>query len=69
MRAALVLREIAAAEEIEVPSKEIEEEMNRVLAYYKSVPDMEKNVDMERLHNYTKGVLTNEKVFKFLESL
>jgi trigger factor len=69
VRAALVLKEIAAAEQIEVPASEIEEEMNRVMAYYRSVPDMEKNLDMERLYNYTKGVLTNEKVFKFLESL
>lgn len=69
VRAALVLREIAAAEKIEIPAAEIEKEMSKAMAYYKSVPDMEKNVDMERLYNYTKGVLTNEKVFKFLESL
>lgn len=69
VRSALVLKEIAKVEEIEVPAKEIEEEMSRVMAYYKSVPDMEKNVDMEKLHDYTKGILTNEKVFKFLESL
>ena len=69
VRAALVLKEIAASEEIEIPAKEVEEEMNRVLAYYKGMGDMEKNVDMERLYTYTKGVLTNEKVFKFLESL
>jgi len=69
VRSALVLKEITASEEISVPAGEIEEEMNRVMAYYKSMPDMEKNVDMERLYDYTKGVLTNEKVFKFLESL
>ena len=69
VRAALVLREIAASEEIDIPAGEIEEEMNRVMAYYKNMPDMEKNVDTERLYNYTKGVLTNEKVFKFLENL
>jgi trigger factor len=68
VRSALVLKEIAKVEEIEVSAKEIEEEMGRVMAYYKSVPDMEKNVDMERLYNYTKGVLTNKKVFEFLES-
>ncbi len=69
VKAALTLREIANAENIQVESKEIEEEMNKVLAYYKNIPDMEKNVDMERLYEYTKGILTNEKVFKFLESL
>lgn len=69
VKAALVLREIAATEKIEISTSEIEEEMNKTIAYYKSVPDMEKNVDLERLYNYTKGVLTNEKVFQFLESL
>ena len=69
VRAALVLREIAAAEKIDVPATEIEEEMSKATAYYKSVPDMEKNVDLERLYNYMKGALTNEKVFRFLESL
>lgn len=69
VRAALVLKEIAKAEEITVPAEEIEEEMNRVMAYYKSMPDMEKHVDMERLYSFVKGTLTNEKVFKLLESL
>lgn len=69
VKAALVLKEIAKAEEIDVPSKEVEEEMNKVLAYYKSVGNMEKNVDMERLYSYAKGILTNEKVFELLESL
>ncbi len=67
--AALVLREIAKSEEIEIPAAEIEREMNKVMAYYKSVPDVEENIDMERLYDYTKGILTNEKVFQFLESL
>jgi len=69
VRAALVLKEIAKAEEIDVPSGEVEEEMNKVLAYYKSVGNMEKNIDMERLYIYAKGILANEKVFKLLESL
>lgn len=69
VKAALVLKEIAKVENIEVPAGEIEKEMNKILAYYKSTPDMEKKVDMERLYDYTKGMLTNEKVFKFLESL
>ena len=69
VRAALILKEIAKAEEIEVPSKEVEEEMNKVLAYYKSVPNMEKNVDMERLYSYAKGIISNKKVFKLLEGI
>jgi trigger factor len=69
VKAALALREIAEAESIKVESKEIEEEMNKVMAYYKNMGSLEKNIDMERLYNYTKGVLLNEKVFQLLESL
>jgi trigger factor len=69
VKAAMVLREIASAENIRVEGKEIEEEMNKVLAYYKSFPDLEKNVDMEKLYAYTEGMLTNEKVFQLLEKL
>ena len=43
--------------------------MNKVIAYYKNMGSLEKDIDMERLYNYTKGVLLNEKVFQLLESL
>lgn len=66
---ALALTEIAKMEEIRVDSKEIEEEMNKTLQYYKNVKNIEKNIDMERLYNYTKGTLENEKVFEFLGKL
>jgi trigger factor len=69
VKAALALREIAEAENIKLESKEIEEEMNKVIAYYKNMGSLEKNIDMERLYNYTKGVLLNEKVFQLLENL
>ena len=58
-----------AIENISPESAEIEEEMNKTLAYFKGQGDMGKNVDMEKLYNYMKGILTNEKVFKLLESL
>jgi trigger factor len=69
VRAALVLKEIAKAEEIEVPSSAVEEEMNKVLAYYKSAGNIDKKVDMERLYVYAKGMLSSEKVFELLEGL
>ena len=69
IKAALALAEIANLENIAPESKEIEEQMNKTLAYFKSQGDMEKNVDMERLYNYVKSTLTNEKVLKLLESL
>ena len=30
---------------------------------------MQKNIDMEGLYTYSKGVLENEKVFEYLEKL
>lgn len=69
VKSAMALKEIAKLEEIAVDSKEIEEEMNKTLQYYKKVKDIEKNIDMERLYNYTKSMMENEKVFEFLEKL
>ena len=69
IKAALALSEIASLENISPESKEIEEQMNKTLALFKSQGDLEKNVDMEKLYNYVKSTLTNEKVLKFLESL
>lgn len=69
VKSALALKKIAEAESIKAEAKEVEEEMNKTLAYYKNVKDMEKNIDMERLYNYSKNVLENEKVFEFLEKL
>ncbi|OGI25117.1 MAG: trigger factor [Candidatus Moranbacteria bacterium RBG_13_45_13] len=69
VKSALALQEIAKLENLNPESSEIKEELNRTLSYFKNQGDMEKNVDMERLYSYIKGVLTNEKVFNFLESL
>ncbi len=69
VKSALVLQEIAKLEKISPESAEIEEEMNKTLAYFKNQDDVEKNLDIEGLYNYVKGVLTNQKVFEFLENL
>jgi len=66
---ALALQQIVKDENIKVDSKEIEAEINKTVQYYKNVKDIEKNLDMERLYNYSKGVLENEKVFEMLEKL
>ncbi|MEN8252070.1 MAG: trigger factor [Patescibacteria group bacterium] len=66
---ALVLEQIADDEEIDVDSNEIQEEMNKTLAMYKGMEDMEKNIDMGQLYEYTKGVMRNNKVFEILEKL
>jgi trigger factor len=69
VKAALILEEIAKEQEIKVENEKVEEEMNKTLQYYKKEKDMEKNIDLGRLYDYTKGVLMNEKTFKHLESL
>jgi len=69
VKSVLALSEIVKMEKINLDSKEIEDEMNKTLQYYKDMKDSQKNIDMERLYNYTKGVLENEKAFQILEKL
>lgn len=69
VKSALILEEIAKEQEIKVENGKVEEEMNKTLQYYKKEKDMEKNIDLRRLYDYTKGVLMNEKTFEYLESL
>ena len=56
----LVLNKIADIENIRAEEKEIEAEVNHLLEHYK-------DADKERAYAYAAGVLTNEKVFQFLE--
>lgn len=62
----LILREIVKREKIEVSEKEVEERANKILREY---PNLAKELDPEKLKDYTKEVIRNEKVFQFLESL
>lgn len=67
--AELVLQKIAADDEIEVSSEEIEAEMNKIFQYYKSQQEIEKQIDMGRLYTSVRGRLTNEKTLEHLEKL
>jgi trigger factor len=69
VKSALALKIIAETENIEVPTSEVEAEMNKTMAYLKSISDAESKIDLEGLYTYTKSVLANEKVFKLLASL
>jgi trigger factor len=69
VKSALILEVIAKEQEIKIENEKIEEEMNKTVQYYKKEKDMEKNIDMGRLYEYTKGVLVNEETFKYLEKL
>jgi trigger factor len=63
---ALVLREIASVEKIEVSEKEIKEKVNEIL---KQIPETEKkeNIDKNNLREFALGIIRNEKVFQILE--
>ena len=69
IKAALALEEVVKEEEINIPSEEVEAEMNKTLAQYKKVKDIEKNVDLSKLYNYVKGTMQNEKVLELFESI
>jgi FKBP-type peptidyl-prolyl cis-trans isomerase (trigger factor) len=56
----LILNEIAREEKITPDPKEIEEEVSHIVEHYKEA-------DRERAAVYAETVLTNEKVFKWLE--
>ncbi|MFA6000130.1 MAG: trigger factor [Candidatus Paceibacterota bacterium] len=58
---ALVLNKIAEVEKIVADEEALEKEINHILEHYK-------DADPERVRAHTDNVLTNEKVFQFLES-
>lgn len=69
VRIALVLKAIAKKENINVPENEIEAQVNETLKRYSNDAKAKKNIDLEQLKDYTKGVIRNEKVFELLEKI
>jgi trigger factor len=65
----LALETIAGEEEITVEQTEIEEDMNKALAYFKSVKQAEDKIDLQALYSASQTRLRNEKVFERLEAL
>ena len=64
----LVLREIGKRENIMVSEEEIKEETNKILKKYSDLGNTKEKIDLDRLKDYTEGVIYNEKVFKKLET-
>src|SRR3989344_5467446 len=62
----LMLRQIGKAENIQVENEELEGEMNKAIKNY-SKEELQK-IDIQRLREYSKGEIYNEKVFEKLES-
>jgi trigger factor len=65
----LVLREIGKRERVEVKEEEIKAAINEFLKRYPDVETAEKEIDLNQLKEYYRGVIYNEKVLQFLESL
>jgi len=63
----LILRAIAKKENIEVDEKEVEQEINQALRHYPNIEEAKKNIDLNALKDYTRGVIRNKKVFQLLE--
>jgi trigger factor len=66
----LILREIGKREDIEVSDTEVEQEVNKIIKNWspETLRQTQAGFDIEKLKEYTKGVLYNEKVFQKLES-
>ena len=63
----LILRELGKKEKIMVSEEEIEEAVNGFLKNYPGTEKAKKEIDLDRLKEYYKGVIYNEKVFQVLE--
>ncbi|OGZ02656.1 MAG: hypothetical protein A2430_00635 [Candidatus Liptonbacteria bacterium RIFOXYC1_FULL_36_8] len=65
IRAHLVIDAVYKKENIEISEEEIKEEASKILT--QTSPAERKNINTEKLYDYTFGKIKNEKVFKFLE--
>lgn len=68
VRSALVLREIAREEGINPAEEEVKERAGKFLAQFQDAAEAGQAIDPRELHDYTQGVLRNEKVFHMLEN-
>ena len=64
VKSSMVLREISKKEKIEASNDEAETEADKILKNYTA----SRKIDVEKLKEHTKEVMTNEKTFQFLES-
>jgi FKBP-type peptidyl-prolyl cis-trans isomerase (trigger factor) len=67
VKMALILKEIAQLEKIEVKDKEIEDKTNEILNRLPD-PSLKDKINLEELKIFASGLIRNEKVFELLES-
>jgi len=68
VRVALALREISRKENINPTMQEVELKANDYLRQFADDEAAQKQIDPDRLREYAKGILKNEKVFELLEA-
>ena len=68
-RITLTLGEIALREKITPSEEEVTDRANQFLGQFKTAQETDTAIDPGRLREYTKGVLRNEKIFEFLETI
>jgi len=69
VKAALILQEIGEKEMVKISDSEIEREINHILTHYPDIDSTKDQIDIERLKEYTRGRLINEKVFELFENI
>lgn len=69
VRSALAITAVTKEQEIEATSEEIESEMNETLMRYRKVEDAQKDIDLERLHRFSRDSVLGEKAIVYLEEL
>jgi FKBP-type peptidyl-prolyl cis-trans isomerase (trigger factor) len=67
VKMALILKEIAQLEKIEVKDKEIEDKANEILNRLPD-PSLKDKINLEELKIFALGLIRNEKVFELLEN-
>ena len=67
VKMALILKEIAQLEKIEVKDKEIEDKTNEILNRLPD-PSLKDKINLEELKIFASGLIRNEKVFELLEN-
>jgi len=67
VKMALILKEIAQLEKIEVKDKEIEDKTNEILNRLPD-PNLKDKINLEELKVFASGLIRNEKVFELLEN-
>ncbi|MBI2410663.1 MAG: trigger factor [Candidatus Kerfeldbacteria bacterium] len=68
IKAALVMREVAVAEKIEVDAAELQKEIDELKKLYDQIPDMISQIDSEAHRSRMENMMMHRKTFERLES-